>query len=402
MCKEALEEASQYEGSNMNAAVKSEFTTLMAKVDDALTRESGDDLLDLYPQLLDVNPRVAASVAEYVKLETARLEADDVAGEYNITDEVRAEFNAYLATIDQKLNNGAYADAEIPAAINELNAELSSLRVKGFDFSGATIAKPKDVTELLEDPDFDIAEGKGWLGDQLTRSGSVSEQYNRAYHVYQILSGMPKGVYKVEVQAFYREGWPEPAYGNYRNGTANEQYNVKVYANNDTILLQPIGVGAIPQSALKNEGDEEEPYWTYNDDEISSFGDKITYTADDVTEILYQPNSMGQAQYMFSYTENYPTQEFTTEVGDEGILQIGFKHDTSTGGDWTMFNQIRLYYLGTEGYNAIEQVSTDANAQKIEIFSINGTVQKQLQKGVNILKTTLKDGSIRVRKVLVK
>jgi hypothetical protein len=67
-----------------------------------------------------------------------------------------------------------------------------------------------------------------------------------------------------------------------------------------------------------------------------------------------------------------------------------------------MFNQIRLYYLGTEGYNAIEQVSTDANAQKIEIFSINGTVQKQLQKGVNILKTTLKDGSIRVRKVLVK
>ncbi len=402
MCQEALEEAGQYEGANMNATVKKEFTELMAKVDDAIARESGDDLLDLYPLLLDVNPRVAASVTEYVKLETARLEASDVADGYNITDDVRGEFDAYLATIDQKLTDGAYADSEIQTAIDELNAELASLRVKGFDFSGASTAKPKDITELLEDPDFDVADGKGWLGDQLTRNGTVSEQYNRAYHVYQILSGLPKGVYKVEVQAFYREGWPEPAYSAYRNGTANEQYNVKVYANNDTILLQPIGIGAIPQSVLKNEGDEEEPYWTYNDDEISSFGDKITYTADDATEVLYQPNSMGQAQYMFSYTELYPTQEFTTEVSDNGILQIGFKHDSYTGGDWTMFNEIRLYYLGTEGYTSIEQVTSDAANRKVEIFSISGTAQKRLQKGINIVKTTLEDGSVVVRKVLVK
>ncbi len=402
MCAEALEEASQYEGANMNADVKSEFTELMAKVDDALTRESGDDLLDLYPQLLDVNPRVAASVAEYVKLETARLEAGDVADGYDLTTDVRAEFDEYLAGVDKKLESGAYADAEIPTAIDELNAELASLRVKGFDFSGASTAKPKDITSLLEDPDFDVADGKGWLGDQLSRSGTVSEQYNKAFHVYQILSGMPKGVYKVEVQAFYREGWPEPAYSAYRNGTANQQYNVKAYANNDTILLQPIGKGAISQTVLKNEGDEEEPYWVYNDEEISSFGDKISYTADDVTEVLYQPNSMGQAQYCFDFSENYATQEFTTEVGDNGILQIGFKHDTYTGGDWTMFNEIRLYYLGTDGYTAIEQVSTEANAGKVEIFSVNGTAQTRLQKGINIVRTTLENGNVIVRKVFVK
>lgn len=51
-------------------------------------------------------------------------------------------------------------------------------------------------------------------------------------------------------------------------------------------------------------------------------------------------------------------------------------------------------------YNAIEAVNTDANVVKTEIFSLSGKRLNNIQKGVNIVKETMADGTQKTHKII--
>ena len=53
-------------------------------------------------------------------------------------------------------------------------------------------------------------------------------------------------------------------------------------------------------------------------------------------------------------------------------------------------------------YNAIEAVNTDANVVKTEIFSLSGKRLNNIQKGVNIVKETMADGTQKTHKIISK
>ena len=53
-------------------------------------------------------------------------------------------------------------------------------------------------------------------------------------------------------------------------------------------------------------------------------------------------------------------------------------------------------------YNAIEAVNTDANVVKTEIFSLSGKRLNKIQKGVNIVKETMADGTQKTHKIISK
>ena len=94
------------------------------------------------------------------------------------------------------------------------------------------------------------------------------------------------------------------------------------------------------------------------------------------------------------------------KVGAEGRLTIGLKKDTHIEGDWTIWTNWQLFYYGKD--SALEESPEGINdiqgngVTKAEVFSINGTRLAGLQRGVNIVREKLSDGSVRVRKITVK
>ena len=76
-------------------------------------------------------------------------------------------------------------------------------------------------------------------------------------------------------------------------------------------------------------------------------------------------------------------------------------------GDWTVWDNWKLTYYGKDSAkevgptDGINDASTITEIVKTEIFSLNGTRVKNA-KGIAIMRQTLSDGTVRVKKVIVK
>ena len=112
--------------------------------------------------------------------------------------------------------------------------------------------------------------------------------------------------------------------------------------------------------------------------------------------------TLGQEGYLFS------NNNVIVKVGEDGKLTIGLKKNVQIDSDWTIWTNWQLFYYGKNSTlepsgNALSIDALNAgNVVSAEVFTVNGTRVSGLQKGVNIVRETLNDGTIRVRKVSVK
>ena len=119
------------------------------------------------------------------------------------------------------------------------------------------------------------------------------------------------------------------------------------------------------------------------------------------------PTSMGQANNAFEngLYQNYLL--FQVAEGQDEVT-IGFKKKAGVGDDWMCYDNWTLEYWGTaapasDPTTAITTAeATATGVVSRAIYSLDGTQQVRLLKGVNIVKTTLADGTVRVSKVLVR
>ena len=74
-------------------------------------------------------------------------------------------------------------------------------------YDQATWDHPIDVTTLIENPDFENASGwKGYPAIGGQSGNRNAEKYNTTFDVYQTLTGIPNGYYRLSAQGFYRYG----------------------------------------------------------------------------------------------------------------------------------------------------------------------------------------------------
>ena len=188
----------------------------------------------------------------------------------------------------------------------------------------ATADNPVNASSLIEYADFS-RNGKlrvgVWQGNP-SRGGNnnnfCAEKFDCNFNVYQILTGLPNGVYKVKAQAYYREGAdqsynPTPALELRKNG--NEHLYAKLYANNEETSVHSI---------------------------FDEAGDCIYGYS---TELGVVPNSVSHAATAF--LQGLYWNELEVNVTD-GTLQLGIKKDEYVFYDWTCFDSFRLYYYGPE------------------------------------------------------
>lgn len=211
--------------------------------------------------------------------------------------------------------------------------------------SGATEETPYNVTYLLSNPNFDRLQstaawkGEGKLGGE--DKNMCMDVYDMTFNVYQDLSGLEPGNYKLTCQGFYR------------NGSSNSSKTKKawLYANDQQTLLMSI--------------------------------------ADEPTS--NRPTDMTTASQKFS-NGRYSRNELSFTVGMDGMLRFGIKKTEAVSGDWTIFDNFQLFYYGNP--TAVNGIKADHSVGGL-MYSLQGvpTDARNAAKGICI-----KDG----KKVLVR
>ena len=201
--------------------------------------------------------------------------------------------------------------------------------------AGAT--KDSDATFLLPCANFGrndtrIGQWEGAPSRGGANTNMNAEKFNTDYDVYQELTNIPNGFYKVKVQGFYREGADEnhqitPAEDLRRNG--EEHLYAQFYANDVSIPVHSIF------------------------DEAGQCG-----TTGKKSEWGYVPNSQADASAYFD--KGLYEHEWEVLVTD-GTLRIGVRKGEAVSRDWTCFDNFRLFYLGAKNID----ISFNINSQKL-------------------------------------
>jgi hypothetical protein len=103
--------------------------------------------------------------------------------------------------------------------------------------------------------------------------------------------------------------------------------------------------------------------------------------------------------------DNYPMQTLTLrfiQEEDGELVTIGVATDSAPTQTWFKIDNFRLYKTIDEDFvpTAINTVSTATKVVGTELFDLSGRRILQYQKGVNIVRERMSDGTMRVKKVL--
>ena len=328
-----------------------------------------------------------------------------------------------------------YADAK---GLANYEAELAAIYNKAvmadLNMESATENNPVDVTILVTNPTF--AEGQtGWTGSFTTDNElQNSEAYNRNFRVEQTIYSLPEGYYRVDVKSFYRDGGFSAAYDHiWYMETGEFTPNVKLFANGattDVVSLCNEDAQFTERSfteytfMAKNDVEEEIKWvelkaWMTEEatedengnisytvtswrqqldengeisDEDKDNGDAWIYDswATEGTDRYFYPNSMRGAGARFANDGGAYNNSVVTKVAEGGSLNFGLFKDTTIDSDWCMFDDFKLYYLGTTAPVGVGSIVNN-NAKAVEYYTIDGRRISTPMKGINIVR--MSDGT---------
>lgn len=268
------------------------------------------------------------------------LDADSI---YNAAENLRSLMVTAAAdgmNVDKYVaiyNDDSKTKAELEQALADLKADYST-----FVEEGTKASDPKDMTSLITNPNFDSNKKTGWSGtDPGFQSYTDAEFYEKNYDFYQKLAGGPKGVYALSVKAFYRAGYSDASYTNFKN-KAEQNAKLYVVAGTDTVQsnIKNAFAGAITAAKGMNESN----------------------VTDEDGNTLYIPNNMETAEAYFNDGDAYLNTLFFAT--DDGTMQVGLKKDRKLTGDWTLFDDFKLKYYGNgaDAYNIwLDDVKSQVN-----------------------------------------
>ena len=126
--------------------------------------------------------------------------------------------------------------------------------------------------------------------------------------------------------------------------------------------------------------------------------------SDQETELRYVPNSMATANEVFNGGA-YDNNSIILTVAADGKVRLGIKKTTNLEGNWTIWDNWRLYYLGTNSSqtpngdpSGIEAVAA-GNSLTVEYFTLDGRKATAAQQGIMIQKVTFANGAVIVKKI---
>jgi hypothetical protein len=216
----------------------------------------------------------------------------------------------------------------------ELEAEILSVGEMVKACNSAIKTDTDITTRFLKNADFTNGE-ESWIKGKDSRPGlafreKIAEAYDTDFDLYQVTENMPKGVYEVQLQGFFRMARDNDAYTKYTNG--QQITEAGVYINNNKTFLHCVYDIALDdtdeRAAEKGSG------WWQNTNNNSE----------------WYPNDMTSAAKAFSYVDEneqpwYLNKAFGLVVEDGATLKIGIGGNVK-GANWICFDNLKLFYRG--------------------------------------------------------
>lgn len=244
------------------------------------------------------------------------------------------------------------------------------------NLANATMDSPVDATFLIGDPYFGRVTQPTtfWKGNSFGFDGVdgnfCAECWNKTFDVYQELTDVPNGIYKLKCQGFYRIGGRTDATNRRNNG--EEVLNAKYYINNSEGGLMSIFDGSYAKSYTAD----------YNEDKA--------YTVNG--EARYLPNTMAQAANCLRKND-YQNPDIRVVVTDEKI-RLGAKKTVAVGSDWTIFDNFILTYYGIDLSALVTSYEEQlAAAKALQSEPMQASVKTALNAAVTAAETNVNTSS---------
>lgn len=262
----------------------------------------------------------------------------------------------YLTTAD--------GTAEVSLAANDDDYSkwvVLSAEDRMAELQTATADNGKDASWLLPGRNFgrnDLRNSKwnGTLSIGGDNTNMCAERFNTTFDVYQTIS-VPNGLYKVEVQGFYRNGGYADAATKHVDGS--EQLLAAVYANTAETPLQSIFTEAGQLDA--------------------------GVTTDGIDGKF--PNSMTDASAFFSAGLYNNVVENVVVV--DGTLTVGVRKSEAVDSDWSIFDNFRITY-----YGEIEDLTVYKEAYDAALAAAKAALADEANSVVTGEERTALDGAI--------
>lgn len=394
--------------SKMNADVRTQLEAAKTALE---TEATVPGIHTLSAAIEAANTSIEAYKPLQAAIENAQTRYEENEATSETSETAKGLYNAAMATAQGIYDNGTAADAEIPAAIKALNEGVTKYVINDI-IADASEAKPADITKVIANSDFATMSSTGWdvkdgtMAFQANNNVEAGEFYNCTFNLQQTLVGLPAGMYRLTSQAFYR-------YGNNPSAKVDDSDQLKYDVNENAFIYFsdkeiPTEEGKkvateLPETkqAIKTITAHKIAEDTWNSVGLSDAGGLKK-----MDDGLYIPDNMVTAQAFFRSDAGsaYDSEPLNFTYNGSSDFRIGLiknvKND-ATSGDWTIVKNFKLYYLGGDP-TGISEIVTDANAVATKIYNASGMQIGKLQKGINIIETVMKDGSKKVKKVVVK
>jgi len=237
----------------------------------------------------------------------------------------------------------------------------------------ATAENPQEVTEIIYaydyiDPMTMDYSAKGW--DVTIDGGAYAADFNElecynnnTFEVSQTLLGLEPGFYEVAVEGYYRAGFP----GDITDSLATVR-------NAELFITSGAGTRTAPLMNAMDGAQEVQEY----------VGSESEITLGEVP--VYIPNNMEAANAYIGYGY-YSDNKCQFQVTEDGKAVIGVRKDQHIEGDWTIFTNWQLFYLGKTQPDAVESLIADENvaSRKAAIYNLAGQRVAKAQKGIYVV-----------------
>ena len=392
--------------SKMNAEVRAQLEAAKTALE---TEATVPGIHTLSAAIEAANTSIEAYKPLQTAIENAQTRYDENEASSTTSDVAKGLYNAAKTTAENIYNNGTAADAEIPAAIKALNEGVTKYVIHDV-IADASEAKPADITKVIANSDFATMSSTGWdvkdgtMGFQSGNNVEAGEFFNCTFNLQQTLVGLPAGMYRLTTQAFYRNGSDASAKVDGSDDQLKYDVNENAYLYfSDKEIPTEEGKKVATELPESKQAIKTITAHKIAEDDWNSVGLSAAGGLKKMDDGMYIPDNMITAQAFFKSDAGsaYDSEPLNFNYDGNSDFRIGLIKNVTVTNDWTIVKNFKLYYLGVDP-TGISEIVTDANAVATKIYNASGMQIGKLQKGINIIETVMKDGSKKVKKVVVK
>ena len=344
----------------MNGEVRQSLVSAVDALQTAIDSGESGTVQTTYSALISSISEAKASVEAYRPLGEMLAWSKKLSIEHPQTDsDASVTYGQAYTQTESSYLAGDYDDSEISGITTAVRTFTN--RYLMTDVSKTT--QTTDISFLLMNADFADNSLENWTltTNETNYRGALNydcfEVWNHTFRIEQRLPGMPQGKYKLQTQAFYRNGSKE--------NSADTEVNATIFIADNVSEISPISRSA---SSTTSSGD----WYAYASSK---------YVPNDMEAAAAAFNSLGR--YKPSRSLNVLTADYVPDADD--ILVVGMQKTVAVADDWTIVNYFQLYYTGA-GDTGVENIETsNGKWQKDDItYDLSGRQVTNPVQGVYI------------------